>query len=211
MKLSEIKTVKELTKSQIEMKKSVFISFAKCVNTEEEAKSFLDEIKKEYKDATHHVPCYRIYDDETGQIIERFSDDGEPQGTSGKPMLDILKHKDILNIIVVVVRYFGGTLLGTGGLVKAYSDSIKNVLDESEVVTLKKYKRYEVKTDYESFNKIKKELEDAKFLVSSPEYALDVKFDLHIELNDESLERLQSIFDKYEENIIANECEVCFK
>lgn len=211
MILNEIKTVKEKTRSQIEMKKSVFIAFAKSVASEDEAKSFLEEIKKEFKDATHHVPAYRIYDDSTRQIIERFSDDGEPSGTSGKPMLDILKHKDLLNVMVVVVRYFGGNLLGTGGLVKAYSDSIKEVLSECEIVTLKKYKHYEVKTDYEMMSKIIKELEDSNFLVSNIGYELDVKFDLHIELNDNNLKILQSIFEKYKESIIAKECEVCFK
>lgn len=211
MILNEIKTIKELTKSQIEMKKSVFIAFAKNVNSEEEAKMFLEEIKKEYKDATHHVPAYRIYDDATGQIIERFSDDGEPSGTSGKPMLDILKHKDLLNTMIIVVRYFGGTLLGTGGLVKAYSDAIKEVLNDSEIVIFKKYKHYEIKTDYESVNKIKKEFEDSNFIVSNIGYELDVKFDLHIELNDDNLKMLESIFEKYKDNIIAKECEVCFK
>ncbi|MCQ2749153.1 MAG: YigZ family protein [Clostridia bacterium] len=211
MTLNEITTIKSDVKIQIEMKKSVFIAIMKNVASEEEAKQFLEDVKKEYKDATHHVPAYRIYDDSKSQIIERCSDDGEPSGTSGKPILDILKHKDLLNVEIIVVRYFGGTLLGTGGLVKAYSDACKEALNNSEIVTLKKFKRLEIKTDYESFNKIKKEFEDANFLVSSPVYALDVNFDLHIELTDSNLKILEGIFDKYKSNIIAQECEVCFK
>ncbi|MCQ2978437.1 MAG: YigZ family protein, partial [Clostridia bacterium] len=135
--IDSIKTVSKNSESKIEMKKSVFIGTIINVTDEEDAKRKLDELRSKYKDATHNVPAYRIYDASKNMIIEKCSDDGEPQGTSGKPILDLLKHKDMLNTLVVVTRYFGGTLLGTGGLVKAYTDCAKELIENANIVTLK--------------------------------------------------------------------------
>ena len=114
-------------------KKSRFIASTKPVSSEEEAMAFVEEIRKKYWDARHH--CYAYVIGNRGQLC-RCSDDGEPAQTAGRPMLDVLLGEEIRNVCVVVTRYFGGTLLGTGGLVRAYSAAVKEGLKES--VTVKK-------------------------------------------------------------------------
>ena len=120
--LEQYKTVLEQGQQEIVEKKSRFIATVRPVKTEEEAKSFIEEIKKIYWNATHNVFAYQIGE---RNEIQRFSDDGEPQGTAGMPVLDVLQREDIKNTAIVVTRYFGGTLLGTGGLVRAYGKSAK--------------------------------------------------------------------------------------
>ena len=112
-------------------KKSRFIATTRPVESEEEALAFIAEMKKKYWDATHNCSAFVIGD---RQQIQRCSDDGEPQGTAGRPMLDVLLGEDIHNMAVVVTRYFGGTLLGTGGLVRAYSKSVQVGLEAWEVI-----------------------------------------------------------------------------
>ena len=133
---------------EIVEKKSRFIATVKAVNTEEEAITFINEMKKKYWDARHNCMAYIIND------IKRFSDDGEPQGTAGKPILDVLEGKNITNGVVVVTRYFGGVLLGTGGLVRAYQKSAIEGLNNS--IIAEKCKGFEavITTDYNGLGKI---------------------------------------------------------
>lgn len=112
--------------NEIQILKSRFIAECQCVYSPEESKFFVDEVKKRYPDATHHVPAFIIRDG--NNIISHSSDDGEPSGTAGRPMLSVLSGSDFINICVVVTRYFGGVKLGTGGLARAYSDSVKQLL-----------------------------------------------------------------------------------
>nr|WP_330413660.1 YigZ family protein [Coprococcus sp. AF21-14LB] len=135
--LSQYTTVYEGGEGEIIVKKSRFIATVRPVKTEEEAIAFIAEMKKKYWDATHNCSAYVI--GERFQV-QRMSDDGEPQGTAGKPMLDVLMGEEIHDIAVVVTRYFGGTLLGTGGLVRAYSGAVKEGLANSIIIT--KYKGY---------------------------------------------------------------------
>ena len=116
---------------EITEKKSRFIADLKPVSSEEEALAFIEEIRKKYWDARHHCYVYRI--GERSQTV-RFSDDGEPAQTAGKPMLDVLAGRDIHDVCAVVTRYFGGTLLGTGGLVRAYSQAVQAGLENCLVV-----------------------------------------------------------------------------
>ena len=117
--------------SDVEAKKSHFLGELRAVKSEEEARSFIDEVRKKHYDARHHCFAMRIGTPEA--VFERSGDDGEPQGTAGKTMLEILKGADLYDVCAVVTRYFGGTLLGTGGLVRAYSDSLKEALAGSEI------------------------------------------------------------------------------
>lgn len=136
---------------EIVEKKSRFIAKVCAINSEEEALTFIEKQKKKYWDARHH--CYAYVIGERHQI-QRCSDDGEPSGTAGKPMLDVLLGEEIHNVIVVVIRYFGGTLLGTGGLVRAYSQAAKNGLSHS-IITEKIYgRKYKVITDYNGIGKL---------------------------------------------------------
>ncbi len=132
-------------------KKSKFIANTAHVETEEEAVAFIESIKKKYWDARHNCSAYIIG---TKQEIMRCSDDGEPSQTAGKPMLDVLVGEGICNTVVVVTRYFGGTLLGTGGLVRAYSGATKEGLAQSTIVEKKLANNLLIETDYNGIGKI---------------------------------------------------------
>ena len=136
---------------EIEVKKSRFIATTKPVQSEDEAIAFIAEMKKKYWDARHNCSAFSIG---KNHELTRCSDDGEPAQTAGRPMLDVLLGEDIHNLCVVVTRYFGGTLLGTGGLVRAYSGAVKEGLMMSEIV--EKFRAYQmtVRTDYTGVGKI---------------------------------------------------------
>lgn len=133
---------------EITEKKSRFIATVKPVNNEEDAVKFINEMKKKYWDAKHNCMAYIVGD------IKRFSDDGEPSGTAGKPMLDVLEGKDLVDVVVVVTRYFGGVLLGTGGLVRAYQKAVIEGINNC--VAAKKCIGYSavITTDYNGLGKI---------------------------------------------------------
>ena len=120
------------TSSEIVEKKSKFICNLVKVQSQEDAEKKIKEIKKKYFDARHNCVAYRVYEDE--RIIEKASDDGEPSGTAGGPMLNILKNQNLGNVLAVVTRYFGGILLGTGGLVRAYSDATIKAIENAKKV-----------------------------------------------------------------------------
>ena len=126
-----MKTIKESIKSEIVEKKSKFIANIYFAQTMEEAENIIKETKKKYYDARHNCSSYRVL--EKGNVIEKYSDDGEPAGTAGAPMLNILQKKDLVNVVVIVTRYFGGILLGTGGLVRAYSEVTQKAIEEAGV------------------------------------------------------------------------------
>ncbi len=136
---------------EIVEKKSRFIATTRPVESEEEAAAFIEEMKKKYWDARHHCSAYVL--GERGQI-QRCSDDGEPAQTAGRPMLDVLLGEGICNICVVVTRYFGGTLLGTGGLVRAYSGAVQEGLRHSTVMEKHLGSRIQITTDYTGIGKI---------------------------------------------------------
>ena len=125
-------TINENIESEITVKKSKFICNLIKIETQEEAEEQIKKIKKKYYDARHNCVAYRVQENDT--IVEKASDDGEPSGTAGGPMLNILQKNNLCNVLVVVTRYFGGILLGTGGLVRAYSDSMQNALELTEKI-----------------------------------------------------------------------------
>ena len=156
---------------EIEEKKSRFIATLEPATTEEEAQAFFDRIKKQYWDAKHNCTAFVIGDQ--GQIM-RSSDDGEPSGTAGRPMLEVLTGEKITNVAVVVTRYFGGTLLGTGGLIRAYQGAVKEGL--KDCVILKKIKGIELKviTDYTDSGKLSYMAASNNWNVMSTEYGQQV-------------------------------------
>jgi len=137
--------------SEIVEKKSRFIATTLPVKTEEEALEFIEAMRKKYWDARHH--CFAYIVGERGEL-RRFSDDGEPGGTAGKPMLEVLLNEGLCNIVVVVTRYFGGTLLGTGGLVRAYSGAVKEGLRASLTAVRISGVRLRISADYTGIGKI---------------------------------------------------------
>ena len=137
-------------KGEYSEKKSVFLGFAKHVTGESEAISYIAALRKEFRDARHHVYAYLL----TEGNATRYSDDGEPQGTAGPPVLDVLAKRGIRDAVVVVVRYFGGTLLGTGGLVRAYTEAARLAVEDAGVITLIPHAVYTVDTDYGDYQKL---------------------------------------------------------
>ena len=147
------KTIKEDTSAEIVEKKSRFIANVFYIENVEEAEEKIKEIKKKYFDARHNCFAYRIATE--SKIVERFSDDGEPSGTAGAPMLTVLAGNNLANILVVVTRYFGGTLLGTGGLIRAYTLSVKSALEKTNFEEKVKGLKIELQISYQDFEKFK--------------------------------------------------------
>lgn len=143
-----MKTIKSETNCEIVVKKSKFIANIFPVSSKEEAETKIKEISKKYHDARHN--CYAYIVDN----YEKCSDDGEPSKTAGAPMLEIIKKKELINVLVIVTRYFGGILLGTGGLVKAYSECAQNAIDLVDIINITKGIRYEVETTYDNYKNV---------------------------------------------------------
>ena len=148
-------------------KKSRFIATTRPVESEEEAVAFIDEMKKKYWDARHN--CFAYVIGERGQL-QRCSDDGEPSGTAGRPMLDVLLGAEVHNICVVVTRYFGGTLLGTGGLVRAYSGAVQEGLSNSTIVEKCLGRQLDIITDYTGIGKIQYILAQNQIITLDTQY-----------------------------------------
>ncbi|MBE7090123.1 MAG: YigZ family protein [Clostridiales bacterium] len=144
-------TVKSETENLTVIERSKFICRIRNVKDEEDAKAFIDSVKKEHSLATHN--CYAYIADEKG-LVQKFSDDGEPQGTAGVPMLEVLKNRKMYKTAVVVTRYFGGVKLGAGGLVRAYSGAVCDCLDRAEVVDMQPVVYIEVFADYDKYSSI---------------------------------------------------------
>lgn len=147
------KTILENTSAQIIEKKSKFIANIYYVQSQEEVESILKETKKKYYDAKHNCYAYSILTKDG--IINKMSDDGEPSGTAGAPMLNIITKNELTNVLVVVTRYFGGVLLGTGGLVKAYSEATMQALEKAKIIKEEKGYELEVKISYNEWEKFR--------------------------------------------------------
>lgn len=147
----EYKTVYQGNTAEIVEKKSRFIADVFPVSSEDEALECLERIKKQYWDARHHCYAYVIREE---RLLERCSDDGEPSGTAGKPILEVMKGAKLENTLIVVTRYFGGTLLGTGGLVRAYTSASREGLSHSTIITKILGFKLKVQTDYTGLGKI---------------------------------------------------------
>lgn len=170
--LSEYQTVYQGGTDEITEKKSRFIATVRPVASEEEALAFIEEMKKKYWNATHNCSAYVIGE---RQEIQRCSDDGEPSQTAGKPMLDVLLGEGIHNTAVVVTRYFGGTLLGTGGLVRAYSLAVKAGLASSVIITKIPGFKLNIVTDYTGLGKIQYIMGERKLAVLDTIYTDQVE------------------------------------
>lgn len=184
------------------IKKSKFIGNSYPVTSKQEAEKYIEHIKDMEKNARHNCYAYRVI--ENGVLIERFSDDGEPKGTAGIPILEILRKEGLSNILVVVTRYFGGILLGATGLLRAYSTTAKNAVSESKIVEKKFFAECEIKVNYESINLLEKYFSDSNIKVVDKKYFDMVIFNILIDdlKKDEILNKIKNItLGKYEINI----------
>ena len=165
------RVVYEGGEGEIVEKKSRFIATVRPVETEEEAVAFINEMKKKYWDARHNCSAFVIG---SRQEVTRCSDDGEPAQTAGRPMLDVLLREGITNVAVVVTRYFGGVLLGTGGLVRAYQSATQAGLAASKIIENRQGKKLIIHTDYNGLGKLQYLFGQQKTAILDTEYAADV-------------------------------------
>ncbi|WP_334073711.1 MULTISPECIES: YigZ family protein [Paenibacillus] len=153
--LERYKTVRQAGEKEIVIKKSRFIGQIKPVETEEEAVAFIEEIKKRHWNATHNCSAYMIGERDE---IQKQSDDGEPSGTAGKPILEVIRNQGLKNVAIVVTRYFGGIMLGAGGLIRAYTDGAVAATEAGEVITRVLHREILVELDYTWLGKVENEL-----------------------------------------------------
>jgi len=173
-------TIKDESKAEFEEKKSIFIGHIKRVESEEAAKEFIQKVKSKHKEARHNVYAYIIGEN---RGIQRYSDDGEPQGTGGIPMLEVLKKSDITDVVVVVTRYFGGILLGTGGLARAYSKGASLAVKEAGIVEKVKGVSLEIVIEYDLLGKVQYVCAQENFHIENIEYTDKVKIKILCEVS----------------------------
>lgn len=179
--MSSYKTLHDFGSDEIIIEKSTFIGYAKPIKTEEEAVEFVNEIKKKHKDATHNVWAYTVG---PTMNIQRYSDDGEPQGTAGIPTLEVIKKEDLRDVVVVVTRYFGGIKLGAGGLVRAYTKGAKIGLEAAKIIEKVMYKEVKIKIDYNQLGKVQNEIMNLGYFIKDTVYADNVEIIVYSKLED---------------------------
>ncbi|MBQ4558015.1 MAG: YigZ family protein [Clostridia bacterium] len=190
-----MKVIVEDKSSEILIKKSKFLAFAIKINNEEYAERIIDEYNHKYSDATHVVYAYVL----SKPAKERCSDDGEPSGTAGKPILDIIKKQNLTNVLVIVVRYFGGIKLGAGGLVRAYAGSAKAVIDECDIVELVFGKKVIAQIPYDSLY-LYQNNENYRILNIDYSNIADKKVELCVLVKDEdSVQRIRQVSSSFED------------
>ena len=153
--LKTYRTVEQLGQDEVVIEKSTFIGYARPVENEEAALAFIQEIKKKHRDATHNVPAYVLGEHNE---VQRCNDDGEPSGTAGVPVLEVLKKENVRNVAIVVTRYFGGIKLGTGGLVRAYTKGAKIALESAKIITRVLYQTVIISVDYTLLGSLQNQL-----------------------------------------------------
>lgn len=184
-------TLRKEASAEFEEKRSVFIGYAKPVKTEAQAMEFVKKIRGKHGDARHNVFAYTL----NGGVTARYSDDGEPQGTAGIPVLDVLRKSGVDDACIVVTRYFGGILLGAGGLVRAYSAAAKMALDAAEIATFEPYTEFSLSCSYPDYQKISAELPRFGALIDDTDFAdnVTVKFAIKSEMQDRLIDRIREM------------------
>lgn len=172
----EYKTVKNQSSDEFIEKRSRFIGYIKPVKTEEEAVAFIEEIRSKHWDATHNVYAYALRE---GNIF-RYSDDGEPQGTAGIPVLDVLRKSGITDAVIVVTRYFGGIMLGAGGLVRAYSHGASIAVAAGNPIIMRMYKLCSMECDYNQYGRLNSLVPEKGGVIDDAQFTENVKIDFHI-------------------------------
>ena len=177
--MKEYKTVEFESKNEFVEKKSRFIGYVKPVKTQEEATNFINSIKSKHWDATHNVSAFVLRENN----IQRSSDDGEPSGTAGVPTLDVLLKENLVDTCIVVTRYFGGTLLGAGGLIRAYSHASKIAVEAGHIITMAPCKVLSVSVDYSFYDRLNILLADFNANIENSEFTDNVAVTFSIREN----------------------------
>ena len=188
-------TIKENVSAEIVEKKSKFIANLFYVETIEDIENRLKEIRKKYYDAKHNCFAFRL----DNEKMSRFSDDGEPSGTAGAPMLNILEGRNLSNVLIIVTRYFGGILLGTGGLVRAYSEATLKAIENANIVEKVYGNILNIEIEYKDLDNLKYYLKNESINIENINY--EEKILLRVELTDEELEKIKKMIDERKLNI----------
>ena len=194
--MSEFRVPFQPAESEFVEKRSRFISHIWPVETEEQAQQCIKDMKARYYDARHNCWCYRI-----GPATARYSDDGEPQGTAGQPMLKVLEREEVTNVCCVVTRYFGGILLGAGGLTRAYAKGAKDALVASGVAVMGAWARVEIPCAYPLYERVKLEVEAQSGVIDDTLYSADVT--LSVSLPADRREALQARLTELSSGVIT--------
>lgn len=176
-------TVKTNGSHEISIQKSRFIAYINRATTEEEAQAFIQTIKKKHYNATHNCSAYMIGEQ---NLIQKANDDGEPSGTAGVPMLEVLKKRDLKDTVVVVTRYFGGIKLGAGGLIRAYSRAVSEGLDAIGIVKRQLMNTMHATIDYGILGKVENELRQSTYIIKAIHYSDHVEFEVYVESGQEN-------------------------
>ena len=177
--MQEYKTVEKEASDFFIEKKSKFIGYAKPVKTQEDALEFISKIKSKHWDATHNVYAYVLRENN----IQRYSDDGEPSGTAGVPMLDVMLKESLVDVCVVATRYFGGTLLGAGGLVRAYSHTSKIALEAAGIITMAQCSVMSAEVDYSFYDRLNILLSDFSAVILNTSFSDKVCVEFSVKEN----------------------------
>ncbi len=205
--LKTYRTVEQFGQDEIIIEKSTFIGYAKPVASEEEALAFIQEIKKKHRDATHNVPAYVLGEHND---IQRCNDDGEPSGTAGVPVLEVLKKEDVRDVAVVVTRYFGGIKLGTGGLVRAYTKGAKIALEAARIITKVLYQVVIVSVDYTMLGTLQNQLRLKQY--DTKDIVYDEMVHLHVWVEEEDVANFKDLIIEWTNaRAIIEEGEISYK
>ena len=189
-----MKTIAKTVESEINVKKSQFICHLFPTKTKKESKEIILKVNEQYSDATHNCTAYIVSDG------EGFDDNGEPGGTAGKPMINVLRKNDLHNVTAGVTRYFGGINLGAGGLVRAYSKSVLEAINEAEILEVELYDVYTLIFEYSDIKITDKEFRNNNLEITNKEYSDKVTYDVV----SKDFRDIEKIFEKYNGKIIAN-------
>lgn len=181
--MSAYRTLAKQAETEYTVQKSRFIGYAAPAASAEDALNLLDEIKKNSRDASHHCYAYVIG---RNKGIQRYSDDGEPSGTAGKPIIEVMTAKDVVDCVVVVTRYFGGVLLGAGGLTHAYAHSASMALDAAGIRTMRETARLALEIPYPLWDRVEHTLKALPVIIEKTEYMEIVKLSVLCRMDDES-------------------------
>ena len=188
-----MKTIAKAVESEINVKKSQFICHLFPTKTKKESKEIIIKVNEKYSDATHNCTAYIVSDG------EGFDDDGEPGGTAGKPMINVLRKNDLHNVTAVVTRYFGGVTLGAGGLVRAYSKSVLEAINEAEILEVELYDVYTLIFEYSEIKTVDGEVRTNNLEVVNKDYSDKVSYDVV----SKDFRDIEKIFEKYGNKIIV--------
>lgn len=197
-----MRTIYAPARSEIEIKRSRFIASCARTDSEEAARAFIAQIRREFPDARHHCTAFIIHQD-TGPDTARSSDDGEPAGTAGNPMLKVLTESNLTNVTCVVTRYFGGTKLGTGGLVRAYSGAVQQVLEDAQTVRLVTQPSYQLQLPISEAGKIEAKLTQNGYQILDRDFSQEasLRFAAPLETSQSQIESYLSSISGREINI----------